>query len=76
MGFVLLRGGILAERFLYAPALGLSIVIVWQLAQLSKLNFQSAEVNFSALLKNKLFSGYVGKRAARGIERQRAGTLL
>jgi protein O-mannosyl-transferase len=29
LAFVLLRGGIFAERFLFAPSLGFSIVVVW-----------------------------------------------
>lgn len=52
MGFVLLRGGIFAERFLYAPALGFSIVVVWLLAKVSKFSFQTKTFDFSLLSKN------------------------
>lgn len=37
MAFVFLRGGIFAERFLYAPSLGFCIAIVWLIG--SKINF-------------------------------------
>ena len=37
MLFVLLRGGILGERFLYEPVLGFSIALVWLLFKTSKI---------------------------------------
>lgn len=36
LGFVLLRGGILAERFLYAPTLGFALILVYALSLISK----------------------------------------
>ncbi len=36
LGFVLLRGGILAERFLYAPTLGFALILVYALLLISK----------------------------------------
>ncbi len=35
LGFVLLRGGILAERFLYAPCLGFALILVYALGLIS-----------------------------------------
>ena len=52
MGFVFLRGGILAERFLYAPVLGFAVVFVFVLGKISAFDFQKKEVDFSSLLKN------------------------
>lgn len=51
MAFVFLRGGIFAERFLYAPSLGFSIVIVFLLLKFSKINLHSTELSFSTISK-------------------------
>ena len=48
MGFVLLKGGILAERMLYAPALGFSILFVWLLAKVTGTKLQSPEIKLPA----------------------------
>jgi tetratricopeptide (TPR) repeat protein len=39
MGFVFLRGGIFAERFLFAPSLGFCIAVVWILAKVTRTGF-------------------------------------
>ncbi|MBI4947327.1 MAG: tetratricopeptide repeat protein [Bacteroidetes bacterium] len=54
-GFVFLRGGIFAERFLYAPALGLCIVFTFLLVKITKVNLQTPEFNIRLLLKYPLF---------------------
>jgi tetratricopeptide (TPR) repeat protein len=51
MAFVLLRGGILAERFLYAPALGFSIVISWLLWKIMKPAFFTDEFQLASFSK-------------------------
>jgi tetratricopeptide (TPR) repeat protein len=51
MAFVLLRGGILAERFLYAPALGFSIVISWLLWKITKPAFSTEELQLASFSK-------------------------
>ena len=56
MGFVLLKGGILAERMLYAPALGFSILLVLLLSRLTGINLQAAELKLPAVLKKVSFS--------------------
>ena len=56
MGFVLLKGGILAERMLYAPALGFSIILVWLLAKITGTNLQSGEMKLPAFLGRVGFS--------------------
>ena len=40
LAFVWLRGGIMAERFLYAPSLGFSIAFVFLFAKMLKLDFK------------------------------------
>ncbi|HWB64725.1 MAG TPA: tetratricopeptide repeat protein, partial [Chitinophagales bacterium] len=55
MGFVLLRGGILAERFLYAPVLGLCVVVVWALSKYGKADFSSA-LTVNSVLRQPLFA--------------------
>ncbi|HLP52399.1 MAG TPA: tetratricopeptide repeat protein [Chitinophagales bacterium] len=59
MAFVLLRGGIFAERFLYAPVLGFCIVVVWLLAKAFKWDIYKAPVNIGALKSNTVFSGII-----------------
>jgi protein O-mannosyl-transferase len=59
MAFVLLRGGILAERFLYAPALGFSISITWLLWKITKVGLPISEMEFSTLRKAGKLSGIV-----------------
>ena len=51
LAFVFIRGGILAERFLYAPSLGFSIVSTFLIIKLFKINIQSPELKFSSLAK-------------------------
>ncbi|MBI4932190.1 MAG: tetratricopeptide repeat protein [Bacteroidetes bacterium] len=55
LGFVLLRGGILAERFLYAPVLGFCIVLVFLLMKITKINFQIPEFSMRQLKIKPLF---------------------
>lgn len=57
LGFVLLRGGIMAERFLYAPCLGFCVVLVGLLASVTKFIFKGAKINLSSFSSNKFFSG-------------------
>jgi protein O-mannosyl-transferase len=44
LGFVFLRGGILAERFLYAPCVGFGIAVVWLLVKLGRLDLHLSEL--------------------------------
>lgn len=44
LAFVFLRGGIMAERFLYAPSLGFCIALVFLIMKFSKTNLQTAEI--------------------------------
>ena len=60
LAFVFLRGGIMAERFLYAPTLGFSIAVVFLLAQFSKTNLQSPELNMDVIPKELKFILPVG----------------
>jgi tetratricopeptide (TPR) repeat protein len=46
LAFVLIRGGILAERFLYAPALGFSIVVLLLLAAWARVPLRSPEADW------------------------------
>ena len=55
LGFVFLRGGILAERFLYAPVLGFCIVFTFLLVKITKVNLQIPEFNIRQLIKYPLF---------------------
>jgi hypothetical protein len=55
LAFVFLRGGILAERFLYAPSLGFSIVIVFLIMQFTKSNLQSTDLKLSQLSQYSKF---------------------
>jgi tetratricopeptide (TPR) repeat protein len=55
MAFVLLRGGILAERFLYAPSLGFCIAITFLIFKLSGINVHSPVLNVGHVLKNAKF---------------------
>lgn len=54
MAFVLTRGGIMAERFLYAPLLGFCIVIVYFAARLFKTDFQVREIKMPVWIKENL----------------------
>lgn len=56
LAFVFLKGGILAERFLYAPVLGFSIVITSLLFSLFKLPVQQKDWSFALLMKEKKLS--------------------
>jgi len=51
LAFVFLRGGIFAERFLYAPSLGFCIAITFLLVNLTKSPLQSADFNFQKFFK-------------------------
>ena len=51
LAFVFLRGGILAERFLYGPCLGFGIAAVWLVVKLGKLDLQSSELNMTSLIR-------------------------
>lgn len=52
IGFVVLRGGIFAERFLYAPTLGFSMAVVYLLAKITGNTFQKSSVNATIGFKN------------------------
>lgn len=56
LAFVYLKGGIFAERFLYAPALGFSIAVTSLLFLFSKISFEKKEENIRSLLKQNKFS--------------------
>jgi protein O-mannosyl-transferase len=56
IGFVLVKGGILAERVLHAPALGFSVLLIWYLSKALGINFQSPETSLKSLLKKAAFS--------------------
>jgi len=51
LAFVFLRGGILAERFLYGPCVGFGIAAVWGLLKLCKVNLQSSDLKMASLAK-------------------------
>ena len=51
LAFVFLRGGIMAERFMYAPSLGFCIAIIFLIIKLSKINIQSSELKINSLAK-------------------------
>ncbi len=55
IGFVMLRGGILAERFMYAPTLAFSILMVLGIEKLLKIDFNNLEFSFKNwFLQNKI----------------------
>ncbi len=56
LAFVYLKGGIFAERFLYAPVLGFSVVVTSLLFSFSKISFEKKEENITSLLKQNKFS--------------------
>ena len=56
MAFVLLKGGIFAERFLYAPALGFTIILVWLLFDLINPSSFSQNTTFVEIGKKLKFS--------------------
>lgn len=51
LAFVFLRGGILAERFLYGPCVGFGIAAAWLLVKLGKLDLKSSELNRGSLMR-------------------------
>jgi protein O-mannosyl-transferase len=58
LGFVMMRGGILAERFMYAPVLAFAILLVLGVEKLLKIDFSKSELALNQLfLKNKLAVG-------------------
>ncbi len=57
LGFVYLRGGVFAERFLYAPVLGFAIVLVWVLASVLKFSFYERSASVVYFTSNKAFTG-------------------
>ena len=69
LAFVLLRGGIFAERFLYAPALGFSVALVsfiWHGLKLPDFNFAKTKQFFSAVaICGLIFSLYSFKTVMR-----------
>ncbi|MFI5164427.1 MAG: tetratricopeptide repeat protein [Bacteroidia bacterium] len=56
LAFVFLRGGILAERFLYAPSLGFAITITFLLVKFSKVQIQSREINSKSIFSEMKFA--------------------
>lgn len=60
LGFVMLRGGILAERFMYAPVLAFAILLVLGIEKLLKTDFNHSILAINQLLvKNKLSVGLI-----------------
>lgn len=55
LAFVFLRGGILAERFLYAPSLGFSITLAFLITHISKLNIQLSGLKPQHIFRNMKF---------------------
>ncbi len=51
LAFVFLRGGIMAERFMYAPSLGFCIAVVFLLIKFSKVNINSAGAKINSFIK-------------------------
>lgn len=56
LAFVYLKGGIFAERFMYAPVLGFSIAVASLLFSFSKISFEKKEESVASLLKQNKFS--------------------
>lgn len=56
LGFVILRGGIFAERFIYSSVLGFAVVLVFVLAKAAKMNFGETNFSWKHLLKYPLFT--------------------
>jgi protein O-mannosyl-transferase len=54
--FILLRGGIFAERFLYTSILGYAIFLIINLAQILKINLQVNQNLISFIHTNKMFA--------------------
>ena len=52
LAFVFLRGGILAERFLYGPCVGFGIAAAWLLVKLGKLDLKASELNRGSLMRS------------------------
>ncbi len=52
MGFVFLRGGIFAERFLYAPVLGFTVLLLFVLEKISGFNFKQNDTELNYVTKN------------------------
>lgn len=50
LAFVFLRGGIMAERFMYAPSLGFCIAVVFLIMKFSKTNLKTAEIKLPKML--------------------------
>jgi tetratricopeptide (TPR) repeat protein len=59
LGFVFLRGGILAERFLYAPCLGFALILVYALSLISKQKKDRAVKLFEWIKTNAIATGVV-----------------
>lgn len=56
LAFVFLRGGIMAERFLYAPSLGFCIAVVYLAARFSKIPVQNSPSPLPTLLREIRFT--------------------
>jgi len=54
LAFTILRGGIFAERFLFAPSLGFCIALVYGIALLTKTDFSINKNNLITTLKSNL----------------------
>jgi len=54
IGFVLIRGGIMAERFLYSASLGFCIALIYFLAKLLKIDFTDKELQLPVWMKKNL----------------------
>ncbi len=56
LAFIYLKGGIFAERFLYATVLGFSVAVTSLLFSFSKISFEKKEDGITSLLKQNKFS--------------------
>jgi len=59
LGFVFLRGGILAERFLYAPTLGFALILVYALSMIAKQKKDRTVKLFDWIKTNAIATGVV-----------------
>ena len=59
LGFVFLRGGILAERFLYAPTLGFAVILVYALSLIANQKKDGTVKLFDWIKTNAIATGVV-----------------
>jgi tetratricopeptide (TPR) repeat protein len=59
LAFVFLKGGVMAERFLYAPCLGFALLIVYALSMIKAKQFDEKASIFAMAAKNGIMMGTV-----------------